>query len=111
MQPQRKIQTALLLAAALFFSGCSAQHYGVAKIDSIPQGAEIINLKDDSQLGATPAMVSFSGPKGTAEKITIQLIKAGYKDKITSFWINNRHKELEAATVEAVDVKVELEQE
>lgn len=108
---QHRIETVLFVTAAFLLAGCSAPHYGAVKIASLPEGAEIVNLKDDSHLGATPAKVSFAGPEGTAEQITIQLIKPGYKDRITSFWINHRHESPEAAAAEAVDVKVELEKQ
>ena len=45
----------------LTLTGCSTTQYGAATIDSTPQGAEIINLKDNTNLGQTPAQVVWRG--------------------------------------------------
>ena len=93
-------------------SGCAPQtKYGAAKISSTPEGAEVVNLKDDSHLGATPVKVSFSGKANTAEFVTIQLRKEGYIDRIASFWINRRHKTAYEAEDNAIDINVELEKQ
>jgi len=97
----------------LLLAGCAseAQKYGTARISSIPQDAEVVNLKDDSHLGITPVKVSFSGKGDTAEYVTIQLRKPGYIARITSFWINRRHTSPIEADDNAIDIKVELEKE
>jgi hypothetical protein len=97
----------------LLLTGCASevQKYGAAKISSTPQGAEVVNLKDDSHLGVTPVKVSFSGKADTAEYVTIQLRKPGYIDRITSFWINRRHASTVEADDNAIDIKVELEKD
>ncbi len=100
----------LAIAALVLLSGCSSSNkYGVANISSIPDGAEVVNLKDQSHLGRTPVKVSFPGEPNTAEFVTIQLRKPGYIDRITSFWINRKHKSPEEAEMNAIDVQVELE--
>lgn len=100
----------LTVSFLLLLSGCGTQtKYGTAKITSSPEGAEIVNLKDNSHLGSTPVKVSFSGEADTAEFVTIQLRKPGYIDRITSFWINRRHKNPLDAEDNAIDIKVELE--
>ena len=94
----------------LLVSGCSSSlKYGSAKISSRPEGAEVINLKDDSNLGVTPVNVSFGGEADTAEFVTVQLRKPGYIDRITSFWINRRHTTQSEANNDAIDISVELE--
>lgn len=99
-----------LFIALLVFSGCAPQtQYGAAKITSAPEGAEVVNLKDSSHLGVTPVNVFFPGEKGTAEFVTIQLHKPGYISRITSFWINRRHKSHAEAEDNAVDIILELE--
>jgi hypothetical protein len=106
-------EKALLFAAAtamLFLSGCAGStEFGAAKINSTPNGAEVVNLKDNSHLGTTPVKVSFAGDAGTSEFVTIQLRKQGYIDKITSFWINKRHDSVMAADQNAIDISVTLE--
>ena len=103
----------LALAAAslmLLAAGCAGgTRYGAANINSTPEGAEIINLKDNTNLGRTPAQVVWRGE--SSEKITVQLQKDGYHYSITSFWINRRHKSEAEARAQAIDVHGELEKE
>ena len=109
----RATQKTLLLTFAsgmLLLSGCAGStEYGSAKINSEPQGAEVVNLRDNSHLGTTPVNVSFAGEAGSSEFITIQLRKLGYIDKITTFWINKRHKTAVEADDNAIDISVSLE--
>lgn len=99
-----------LLAAIALLAGCGQTKYGVAKIESIPQGAEVINLKDDTHLGMTPLLVTWESDDGNAAKhATVELRKAGYVEKITSFWVQMRHKTKEDATKEAQPVTIELQ--
>jgi hypothetical protein len=116
MDQQRKRNNYFKLLVVLLFvammSGCSmSTKYGSAKITSTPAGAEVVNLKDDSNLGVTPVKVTFRGAADTAEKITVQLRKSGYLDRITSFWINRRHDTPEDANANAVDIHVGLEKQ
>jgi len=97
--------------SALFLGGCSRGSYGAANITSEPPGAEIVNLRDNSQLGTTPARVVWKGKAGSAEKVTLQLRKNGFIDKITSIWINHRHSSEAEARANAIDIKVDLEKE
>lgn len=99
----------LLAGAALLLGGCSSTHYGAVNIDSTPRGAEIINLRDNTNLGQTPAQVVWRGD--SSEQVTIQLHKTGYHSSITSFWVNKRHASEEEAKMNAVDVHSELEKE
>ena len=99
----------LLCGAAALSVGCAGgQKYGAANISSSPAGAEIINLRDNSNLGKTPAQVVWQG-EGT-EEITIQLQKRGYLSTIEKFWVNKRHDTEEEARASAVDVFSELPQ-
>lgn len=100
----------IMVGLILLVSGCSSSlKYGSAKISSRPEGAEVVNLKDDSHLGVTPVNVSFGGEADTAEFVTVQLRKPGYIDRITSFWINRRHTTKPEADDNAIDISVELE--
>ena len=101
-----------LLAAALMLlltSCAGGTRYGAANINSSPEGAEIINLKDNTNLGRTPAQVVWRGEE--SEKVTVQLQKDGYHYAITSFWINRRHKTEAEARAQAIDVHSDLEKE
>ena len=97
--------------ALLVLTGCSRTMYGAANITSEPQGAAIVNLRDNSQIGTTPARVVWKGKAGTAEQVTLQLRKSGYIDKISTIWINHRHRSEAEAKANAVDIRVELEQQ
>ena len=105
----KNIFLALSCAAVLLTSGCAGTRYGAADINSEPEGADIINLKDNTNLGRTPAQIVWRG-KGP-QKVTVQFQKNGYHSTITSFWVNRRHKTEEAARANATDVYGELEQE
>ena len=98
--------------AALLLGGCStAVNYGAANISSTPSGAEIVNLRDDTNLGKTPAQVVWKGGAGSSRQVTVQLRKRGFHPVITSFWVNQRHGTEEAARVGAVDVHAQLIEE
>ncbi len=103
----------LLLAVAgsmLFLSGCAGStQFGAAKITSTPEGAEVVNLRDNSHLGTTPVKISFAGDADSSELVTVQLRKTGYIDKITSFWVNKRHKTAIDADDNAIDIGVTME--
>ena len=105
-----KLFYVVALCIIMTFTGCGAsKHYGAVTISSNPEGAEVVNLKDDTNLGITPARVMFSGEAGTAEYVTDQLRKQGYLDRITSFWVNRRHSDPARADENAIDIHVELE--
>ena len=95
----------------LAMTGCSRGIYGAANIASEPSGAEIVNLRDNSQIGTTPARVVWTGKANSAEKVTLQFRKNGYIDKISEIWINHRHSSEAEAKANAIDIKVSLEKE
>ncbi len=97
--------------STLVLTGCAPGIYGAANITSEPPGAENVNLRDNAQMGTTPARIVWSGEAGEAEKVTLQLRKSGYIDKITSIWINHRHPSAAEAKANAIDIKVDLEKE
>lgn len=97
---------ALLCLAALSSFGCSGAQYGAARIASTPAGAEIVNLRDNTNLGMTPATVVWKGD--APEQVTVQFHKNGYHSTITSFWVNKRHSSEEQARMNAIDVHSEL---
>lgn len=100
-----------LCLSILAMTGCSRGIYGAANIASEPPGAEIVNLRDNSQIGTTPARIVWTGKAGTAEKVTLQFRKSGYIDKISEIWINHRHSSEAEAKANAIDIKVSLEKE
>lgn len=101
----RVIFVGLLLVS---LTACGETMYGVVKIESIPSGAEVINLKDDTHLGRTPLLVTWESEDEESRHATVELRKGGYIEEITSFWVKLRHTSKEAATLEAQPVIIEL---
>ena len=100
----------LAVAAMLQLTACgSSKTYGDVKFITIPPGAQVVNLKDDTNLGMTPVQVTWEGKDGKPEYVTVELTKKGYKNDITSFWVNTRHETREAAAAEPQPVTVELQ--
>jgi len=89
--------------------GCAT--YGAANIQSVPPGADVINLEDDSVLGQTPVVVWWKGDSGDPRYINVRLQKPGFRDKVTAFWVNMRHSSRDDAMAEPVQVQVNLEAE
>ncbi len=89
-------------------AACSQKMYGVVKVETIPPGAEVINLKDDTHLGMTPLLVTWESDNDEAKHATVELRKAGYIEEITSFWVTMRHTTKADAIQEPQPVTVEL---
>ena len=99
----------LALGAAVQLTGCGqTKTYGAVQFSSVPQGAEVVNLKDDASLGMTPVAVTWESEDSLSEYISVEFIKKGYDREIASFWVNARHKDREAANAEPQPVRVEL---
>lgn len=105
--------TFLTICCTVFFiAGCGGgMKYGAAKISSEPTGASIINLRDETNLGQTPANVFWRDEEGLPEQVTIQLRKNGYHSAITSLWVNKRYSSKEEAMDNATEVHTELTKE
>lgn len=100
----------LALGGLIVLTGCgSTKTYGTVEFKTIPSGAQVVNLKDDSNLGMTPVQVTWEGEDGKPEYVTVELTKKGYQNDITSFWVNKRHESREAAVAEAQPVTIELQ--
>ncbi len=97
-----------VLAAMGLLTACSQTMYGVVKIESIPPGAEVVNLKDDTHLGMTPLLVTWESDDEDTRHATVELRKLGYVEEITSFWVKLRHETKEAAIAAPQSVSIEL---
>ncbi|NQS71117.1 MAG: hypothetical protein HQQ73_02985 [Desulfobulbaceae bacterium] len=98
----------VVLALLSLSTGCSQRMYGAVQFESLPAGAEVVNLRDDATLGLTPILVTWESSSGEPEYVTVQMRKAGYLEEITSFWLNTRHKSREAAQAEPQPINVIL---
>ncbi|MBM9536363.1 hypothetical protein [Desulfobulbus alkaliphilus] len=97
------------LAVLLVATGCSKKMYGAVKFESSPSGAEVVNLRDDTSLGVSPVVVVWESDDGRPEYVTIQMRKPGYREAISSFWVNTRHQSREEARKEAHPIFIELQ--
>jgi hypothetical protein len=70
-------------------SGCA--RHGAAIIVSEPEGAEVVDLSDDTIFGITPVKVWWTEHGERRVFVNIRLQKEGYRDKTTSFWVNLDH--------------------
>jgi hypothetical protein len=99
-----------LCLAVLPLAACgSSKTYGTVEFKTDPPGVQVVNLRDDTSLGMTPVQVTWEGKDGKPEYVTVELTKKGYKNDITSFWVNTRHATREAAAAEPQPVTVELQ--
>jgi len=107
LKEYKKLKRALIIPVLLLgISGCAS--YGAAKIQSVPPGAEVVNLEDDSLLGTTPVMVHWKNDREESKLITVRFHKSGFDDKVTAFWVNMRHSSKANAEKEPQTVKVEM---
>lgn len=98
-----------LLAVTVFLSGCS--HYAAVKIESEPQGAEVVNVDTDVVMGTTP--LTYWWETGSSERVfvNVRFQKPGYEDKPSAFYINPRHKSHTEAVRDPHYIKVTLDEE
>ncbi len=108
IQRQGRKFTALILLSVIFLGGCAGIRHGAANITSVPAGAEVINMDDDTLLGVTPVIVWWS-EDGTRRKfVNIRLHKKGFRDKTSFFWLSLRHADKNSALKDPQLVKVNM---
>ncbi len=101
--------TIICLYAIVVSAGCAKQKtYGAVKFQTNPPGAEVINLKDDASFGQAPLTVTWEAEEGAPQYVTVEMRKAGYREEITSFWVNTRHETREQAQEGAQPITVDL---
>ncbi len=110
---RRHLVFCIIISIAVLMSGCAAlglggKHYGAINFYSEPDGVEVINLQDDTNLGTTPVAVWWESDDGKPVHVTVEFRKQGYKEKITSFWVNTRHPNIEVAVKNGKPIKVQL---
>lgn len=92
----------------LLLISCSGSHYGAARISSVPDGAEVINIDTGTVLGVTPTEVWWESGSGKKQFINVRLRKSGFYDKLATFWLSMRHSSSEEALKNAQKVEVNL---
>ena len=101
-------QLVFALTLPLLIISCSGSHYGAAKLSSVPDGAEVINIDTGTVLGVTPTEVWWESGSGKKQLINVRLRKAGFYDKLATFWLSMRHSSSQAALNNAQKVEVNL---
>jgi hypothetical protein len=103
-----KKSTILVLLLGLFLTAC-AQHNGAVVIRTLPEGAEVVDLKSGVVMGVTPLKYWWRDDDSTREFVNIRAHKEGYHDKTNSFWVDLRHKSREEALENAQPVDMIME--
>jgi len=98
----------LLLLSTVLLGGCAGTRHGAANITSVPAGAEVINMDDDTLLGVTPVKVWWSESGASRKFVNIRLHKKGFRDKTAFFWLSLRHDDKQAAMKDPQLVKVKM---
>lgn len=109
--PVRRAALVLGLAAALAATGCAhfTSHYAGVKLDSEPQGAEVVYVDTGVVLGTTPFHYWWETKSPDKRFINVRFQKPGYNDKTTAFYINPRHKSHTDALNDPHHVKITLD--
>ncbi|MGH1539770.1 MAG: hypothetical protein ACRBHB_05050 [Arenicella sp.] len=100
----KNLAPAIILVTVL--TGCS--HYGAARINSVPDGAEVINIDDGTVLGVTPTTVWWKDGSSRRQYMSVRLRKDGFYDKVASFWLSMRHSSQKSAIQNAQAVEVNM---
>ena len=98
----------LISVISLTLSACGS-HYGAAEILSQPSGATVINPVNGKVLGVTPVTLTWKNPNTERKHIPIRLIKSGFYEKTTSFWLKMSHQRATLAEKTPKIVDVELD--
>lgn len=97
-----------IIFLCLFVSACSS-HYGAVKIVSDPPGAEVVSDEDGTVIGVTPTTAWWKNSSSNRQHIILRFKKDGYYEKVSSFWLSMRHKNLEDAQQNTQLVEVVLD--
>ena len=81
----------IIIASLCFILSACANHYGAARITSMPAGAEVISVEDGSSLGVTPTTVVWKEGNSNRQHLILRFQKDGYYEKVSSFWLHMRH--------------------
>ena len=100
------------LVSVLGVAACSGKGYhGAALIESVPAGAEVVDLESDAVLGTTPVRGWWRRNESERRLVNVRLQKSGYRDKTTAFWVTLDHRNRQAAEADPQQINVNLEQE
>lgn len=106
--PSSFVRFLAVASAAAVLAGCA--NHGAALIRTQPDGAEVVNLEDDTVLGVTPVKVWWREGAEKRKFVNIRVQKEGFRDKTSSFWVTLRHGSKEAALEEPQFVEIKMDQ-
>lgn len=111
VEPVRRAALVLVLTAVVATAGCAhfTSHYAGVKLDSVPQGAEVVYVDTGVVLGTTPFRYWWETKSPDKRFINVRFQKPGYNDKTTAFYINPRHKSHTDAFNDPHHVKITLD--
>lgn len=108
----RPLRTLMMCITAALLAGCAhltSSHYAGVKIESEPQGAEVVYVDTGVVLGTTPFTYWWETSSTDKQFINVRFQKPGYQDKTTAFYINPRHSSAAAATRDPHHVRITLD--
>ncbi len=108
--PRRVVVAACCATLIPLLGACSSQrgYHGAALIDSVPTGAEVVDMDNDAVLGTTPVRVWWRRDENQRKLVNVRLEKDGYPDKTVAFWVTLRHKSRDKAENDPQQVTVNL---
>ena len=105
MNTLKIISVLILLVVGL--AGCVK--HGAAYIETLPSGAEVVNLADDTIIGVTPVKVWWREGSEKRKFVNVRFQKDGYRDKTSSFWVTLRHANKTSALDSPQHVEITLD--
>lgn len=88
-------------------NGCTS--YGAAAFLSRPNGAEVVDLRDDTLLGTTPFRHCWDDREGARRLVSVRFFKPGYQSRVMAFTVEMRHGSRADAYLDAQGIEVELQ--
>jgi hypothetical protein len=88
-------------------AGCA--NHGAALIRTQPEGAEVVNLEDDTVLGVSPVTVWWREGSERRKFVNVRVQKDGFRDKTSSFWVTLRHSNKDDALSEPQFVEIMMD--
>ena len=95
------------LLLIIILGGCV--RHGAAFIETLPSGAEVVDLSDDTIIGVTPVKVWWRDGSGKRKFVNVRFQKNGYRDKTSSFWVTLRHADKASALDNPQHVEITLD--
>ena len=104
----KNLRLSIVTVPLILLLGACANH-GAALIETIPEGAEVVNMDDDTLLGIAPVKVWWREGSEKRKFINVRVQKPGYRDKTSSFWVTLRHKNKQSALQEPQYVEIKMD--